>query len=254
MKTESIDSIVRRALLNDGLPLHYYTRYLNHAINILEELALDFPINNVKIVDVPITSYNRAILPTDYVDYVSVNIKAGDRALPMERVRTLNKKYNYDTNGNKIPYPSEHSINFDSELAYNLISGLGNTNPRGELLGRYYGRVRNPTFVFDIDEINSEIVLGTDVTSAINTIQLTYITNGYCTSCANAVTPYAVDVIIKYIKMMAAKAQSARLGEYQLLSQEFYNAKRILRARLHSMDTQEVLASIRNGIHGSIKN
>ena len=58
----------------------------------------------------------------------------------MERERTLNKKYNYDSAGNKIPYESSLSVNYDAEINYNLISGSNNMNTRGELVGRYYTR------------------------------------------------------------------------------------------------------------------
>jgi hypothetical protein len=252
MKTKSINIIVRDALLDNGLPLHYYTRYLHHALRILDELSMDYDMGNIKSVVLSTTSYQRAILPTDFVDVVDVSAKHGERLLPMERDRTLNKNYNRDEAGNKIPYPTDTNINYDSEFNYNLISGANNLNTRGELVGRYYGKQRKPLLTFDIDTTNSELVFCN--TMSLTEVTLTYITSSVSKSTANTVTPYAVDVITKYIKMMAAAADGAKIGIFQLAKQDFDNAKRVFRARMNSMDYAEIIGLIRKGIHGSIKN
>jgi hypothetical protein len=252
MKTKSINLIVRDALLDNGLPLHYYTRYLHHALRILDELSMDYDMGNVKSVVLSTTSYQRAILPNDFVDVVDVAAKHGERLLPMERDRTLNKNYNRDDAGNKIPYPTDSNINYDSEFNYNMISGANNLNTRGELVGRYYGKQRKPLLTYDIDSINSELVFCN--TMSLTEVTLTYITSAVSKSTANLVTPYAVDVITKYIQMMATKADNGKIGLLQFAKMDFDNSKRIFRARMNSMDYAEVLGLIRKGIHGSIKN
>jgi hypothetical protein len=252
MKTKSINIIVRDALLDNGLPLHYYTRYLHHALRITDELSMDFSMGNVKMVELSTTSYQRAILPNDFIDVVDVSAKHGERLLPLERDRALNKIYNYDDSGNRIPYPTDTNINYDAEFNYNLISGANNLNTRGELVGRYYGKQRKPLLVYDIDTINSEIVFSN--TMALEEITLSYITSAVSRSTANLVTPYATDVITKYIQMMAVKAEGTTLGKYQLAKQEYDNARRIFRARMNSMDYAEIIGATRRGIHGSIKN
>lgn len=251
MKTKSLNIIVRDALLDNGLPLHYYTRYLHHALRIMDELSLDFDLGNIKSVELSVTSYQRAILPNDFIDVVDVSAKHGERLLPLERDRQLNKNYNRDDLGNKITYPTDTNINYDAEFNYNLISGANNLNTRGELVGRYYGKQRKPLLVYDIDTTNSEIVFSN--TMALEQVTLTYITSAVSKSSANLVTPYATDVITKYIKMMAAQAEST-LGKFQLAKQDFENARRVLRARLYAMDFADIMGATRRGIHGSIKN
>lgn len=253
MKTKTIDTIVRESLLDKGLPLHFYTRHLHHALRIYDELALDFPMGNVKTIELSITSYNRAVLPSDYIDFVSVNAKNGERLVGLERVRNLNKQYNYDDSGNKIPYPTATPIGIYEEMSTLLLSGGRTVNFRGEQTGRLYGRTRKPQLIFDIDEVNQEIVFG-NMIEGLTKVTLIYITSGASTSIANTVTPYATDVIIKYIDWMALKAMGGRLGDIQLAEQAYHNAKRILRSRLHGMDRAEILGAIRNGIHGTIKN
>lgn len=252
MKTKSLNIIVRDALLDNGLPLHYYTRYLHHGLRILDELSLDFNMGNIKVIPLSVTSYQRAILPADYLDFIDVSAKYGERVLPMERERNLSKVYNRDDSGNKIPYPTATSINYDEEINYSLISGSNNLNTRGELVGRYYGRRRSAKLTFDIDEINQEIVFSNEM--ALTEVTLTYMTSAVSTSSANVVNPYATDVITKYIVMMAAKAEGSTLGKYQLARQDYENARRVFRARINAMDYADILGVTRRGIHGTIKN
>lgn len=252
MKTKSLNIIVRDALLDNGLPLHYYTRYLHHGLRILDELSLDFNMSNIKTVPLSVTSYQRAVLPTDFIDFIDVSAKYGERLLPMERERNLNKLYNRDDSGNKIPYPTSTSINYDEEINYSLISGSNNLNTRGELVGRYYGRRRSAKLTFDIDQINNELVFSNEM--ALTEVTLTYMTSAVSMSSANVVNPYAVDVITKYISMMATKAEGSTLGKYQLAKQDYDNARRIFRARINAMDYADLLGVTRRGIHGTIKN
>lgn len=252
MKTKSLNIIVRDALLDNGLPLHYYTRYLHHALRITDELSMDSNMGNVKMVKLNLTSYQRAVLPSDFIDLVDVSAKQGERLLPLERDRTLNKMYNYDDSGNRIPYPSDTTLNYDSEFNYNLITGGNNLNTRGELIGRYYGKQRKPLLMYDIDTINSEIVFSN--TTTFTEITLVYISSAVSKSSANLVTPYATDVITKYVQMKAAQADGGRIGMLQIYKQDFENARRIFRARMNSMDYAEVVGLIRKGIHGSLKN
>lgn len=252
MKTKTIDNIVRDALLDDGLPLHYYSRYLHHGLRILDELSLDFELGNVKSIELDVTSYNRAILPADYVDFIDVSAKNGERLLPLERDRDLNKNYYYDSEGNKAAYPDATPIGVYEEISTLLLSGGRTINFRGEQTGRLYGRTRKPALVFDIDTTNQEIVFANSIT--LTKVTLTYLTTGVSRTSANAVTPYANDVITKYIKLMATKAEGGRLGDIQLREIDYRNALRKFRARMHSTDTTEVLGAIRTGIHGTIKN
>lgn len=252
MKTKTLNAIVRESLLDDGLPLHYYTRYLHHGLRIFDELSLDFPVGNIKMVELDVTSYQRAILPADFVDFIDVSAKHGERLLPMERERNLNKMYNYDDQGGKAAWPVSNSINYDAEINYSLISGTNNINTRGELVGRYYGRKRAAKLTFDIDEVNQEIVFSNEM--VLEKITLVYMTTAASSSSANVVTPYATDVITKYITLKAIKAGGGRVGSAQMAQQDYENAHRVFRARMNSTDYATMIGVLRNGIIGSLKN
>lgn len=252
MKTKSIDVIVREALLDDRLTIHYYTRYLHHALRIMDELSLHFPIGSVKTIELDLTSYNRAILPADFVDVINVDAKNGERIIPLERDRQLNKQYNYDSSGNKIPYPSAAPFGIYEELSNILVSGGRTINFRGEQTGRLYGRTRKPALVYDIDTLNQELVFGNGI--ELTKVTLTYMTTAVSMSTNNLVTPYATDVIIKYIKFMARKAENGRLGSIASAESEYHNALRKFKSVMYSIDFAEIIGSIRNGYHNTIKN
>jgi len=252
MKTKSINLIVRDALLSRKLPLHYYSRFLHHALTIVDELSLDFDLgNNVKTVELDVTSYQRAVLPADFVDVIDVSAKSGDKLLPLERDRSLNKKYNYDGNGNKIAFPSSES-NSELNSLVAITSSTVNLNSRGELKGRYYGSKRVAKFTYDVDSGNEELVFGTDMD--LTKVTLTYLTTGVSRSSANLVTPYANDTITKYIYMMESMNSKDRIGIYQIAKQDYNIARANLRARLNAMDTAEIIGALRRGIHGGLKN
>jgi hypothetical protein len=252
MKTKSIDVLVRDALMDDRLTLHYYTRYLHHALRIMDELSLHFDLGNIKSTELELTSYKRVPLPADFIDVVNVDAKNGERSIPLERDRLLNKRYNFDDSGNKIPYPAETPLGVYEEYSASLLSMGKTINFRGEQTGRLYGRIRKPAMVYDIDTLNQELVFGNDM--PLTKVTLIYITNAVSMSNANVVTPYATDVITKYIKWMARKAENGRLGSIASAENEYQNALRKFKSTMYSIDYAEILGSIRSGYHATIKN
>jgi hypothetical protein len=235
MKTKSINLIVRDTLLTLGLPLHYYTRFLHHALIITDELGLDFDMGNVKTTELSVTSYGRVILPADVIDIIDVSAKYGDRLVPFERDRQLNKKYNFDDSGNKIKYPDPIT-----EQQYR------------ELYDRLYGKERDPHYRYDIDKTNSELVLGNK--NDLTKVTVTYTSSAVSKSSANTVTPYANDVITKYILLQYTIATGGKVGDRQLAMMEYNNSRRVFRSRMNAMDKAEILGAIRAGIHGGVKN
>lgn len=252
MKTKSLNLIVRDALLSRKLPLHYYSRFLHHALVALDELSLDFDLGtNIKTVELDVTSYKRAVLPADFVDVVDVSAKNGDKLLPLERSRNLNKQYNRDESGNKIPFPSTQD-NSELNSLVAITSNTINANSTGELNGRFFGARRQANLVYDVDTTNQELVFGTDMD--LTKVTLTYVTTGVSRSSANLVTPYANDVITKYIFMMEALNSNQRIGIYQIAKNDYNVARKNLRARLNAMDSAEIIGALRRGIHGGLKN
>lgn len=254
MRTKTLDGVVRNVLLERGLPLHYYTRHLHHAINQLEELAMDIELVPIKSIKLTVNSYMRVSLTgiTDLDDIVDVSAEFGEKILPMERDFNLNKLYNLDDQNNKIPYPDGVDLNFDSELNYNLLAGTNNMNTSGELVGRVYGKQRTAHLIYDLDRANNEIVFANTMT--LEDVVVTYLSTGASYTSANTVHPYAVSTIKAYVTMMALKAEGASANAINAELINFQNKRRVLRARMNPMTYADFLGSLRRGLHASLKN
>tara|TARA_A100001201_G_scaffold101606_1_gene87243 strand:+ start:4305 stop:5063 length:759 start_codon:yes stop_codon:yes gene_type:complete len=252
MKTRTLDHIVRNTLLDLQLPLHYYVRFLHYGIRCLEELNYDIPIN-VKITKLDVTSYQRAILPSDFVDVVDVSAKYGEHLLQLSLDPELNTSYNYEEGTtNKIKFPDPAPVSFDNELIYSTVNNFGQYNEVGENIGRHYGLAADQKQSYNIDKINGELVF--DNALSVSEVTVTYVSDGITTSSANTVTPYAEDTINKYIKYQRSLNSNASANKIGLLKQEFVLAKKKLKSRLNALSFADILRSIRRGIHGSIKN
>lgn len=252
MKTRTLDHIVRNTLLDLQLPLHYYVRFLHYGIRCLEELNYDIPIN-VKITKLDITSYQRAILPSDFVDVVDVSVKYGEHLLQLSLDPELNTNYNYEEGTTtKIKHPDPSPVSFDNELIYSTVNNFGQYNEVGENIGRHFGLAADQKQSYTIDKINGELVFDNAV--SVSEVTVTYVSDGITTSSANTVTPYAEDTINKYIKYQRSLNSNAAANKIGLLKQEFVLAKKKLKSRLNALSFADILRSIRRGIHGSIKN
>jgi len=252
MKTRTLDHIVRNTLLDLQLPLHYYVRFLHYGIRCLEELNYDIPIN-VKITKLDVTSYQRAILPSDFVDVVDVSAKYGEHLLQLSLDPELNTSYNYEEGTtNKIKFPDPAPVSFDNELIYSTVNNFGQYNEVGENIGRHFGLAADQKQSYNIDKINGELVF--DNALSVSEVTVTYVSDGITTSSANTVTPYAEDTINKYIKYQRSLNSNAAANKIGLLKQEFVLAKKKLKSRLNALSFADILRSIRRGIHGSIKN
>ncbi len=251
MKTITLDHIVRNSLLEAQLPLHYYVRFLHYGIRQLEELNYDNPIN-VKRSALTVTSYKRAVLPSDCVDVVEVYLKYGEHVLPLSQDPNLNTTQKYDANGNKIAYSDPSTTTYDTLLVFNATSPYGFTNDHGEHTGRHYGSIPTQKQSYVLDYANSELVFDNAVD--VTEITITYVSNGVSTSAANVVHPYAQDTIEKYIHYCRFKNSRSALNKVALAKQEYINAKRKLKSRLNAITYADVLRIMRQGVHGSIKN
>lgn len=67
MNLTTIDQIVRRGLLENGLPIHFYSEFLYHGATCLRELNLD-TLQIVNTVNLPTNDYAAADLPDDFDD------------------------------------------------------------------------------------------------------------------------------------------------------------------------------------------
>ncbi len=253
MKLYTLDNVVRSALADRGYTMHWYLQFLQYGVDALRMLNFDV-LQNVKSVRLPVNSYKAVTLPCDFVDYIRVGNEVGQYIYPHgEKRDSFNRLNKFDSNGNKIAYGDIEAAN---GILPNDWEGFWYTNylnDKGEHLGRIFNNFSGTRDSFVILRERGEMQLDT---SYIGTeIVLDYVTDGLTTSASNAIHPYAIDCIKAYIfYKMKEHSRAYNMGERQMAREEFYNQLRILKARMNSIDINDIRRSLDRGYGPTIKN
>jgi hypothetical protein len=252
MTLYTLDNIVRSALADKGYPMHFYLQFLTYGVDALRELNMDV-LQNIKSVRLPINSYNAATLPNDYVDYVRVGNEIGQYIYPWgEKRESYNRLNKFDSQGTKISYGD---IEAQNGVLPNNWEGFWYTNyvnDKGEHLGRIFNN--RPSFreSFTIIRERGEIQLDTSYTG--KEIVMDYISDGMSVSASTSIHPYAFATIKAYI-FWKQKAHNRHysLAEIRDAEDKFYNQLRILRARMNSIDVNDIRRSLQAAYGPTIK-
>lgn len=253
MKTYSLDKVVRNALSEKQYPMHFYLQFLQYGIDCFRELNFDV-LRNVKSVRLNINSYKSAKLPCDYVDYIRVGTESGQYIIPWgEKENSFNRLNKVDSSGVKIAYSDVEAA---SGLLPNNWEGFWYTNyinDKGEHLGRIFNNYPAHREAFVVLRERDEIQFDTGIVGS--TVTMDYVSDGMIVDACNAVHPYAMDTVKKYIFWRYKEAgRHYSLQERQLCKQEYYNAERILRARMNSVDTMDIHRVMKRSYGPTIKN
>jgi len=240
----TIDSIVRSALISQGLTIHHYYQFFHYAQKCFRELNLD-TLKTVQVTELTIGNGNSVSLPSDFIDWVKVGIKVGQYVKPLVQLPSLMKTPNRDANGNEITYP-------EMWRGYYLQV---NGNDRGEHLGKDYGHGNGSsadsfTFVPGRNELRFDISYPKG-----NKILLEYIGYGTNANTTTSITMYAQDTVENYIIWKyKCSLRNSPVATQQMAMQEYYNSLRILRGRLNAVTVQDIIRISRNNYKASIKN
>jgi hypothetical protein len=251
MNNYTLDNIVRGALADKQYPMHWYLQYLTYGVDALRNLNMDV-MQDVKSVRLPVNDYHAAALPCDYVDYIRVGNELGEYINAWgEKRDSFNRLNKFDTSGNKINYGDIEATN---GIMPNNWEGFWYTNyinDKGEHLGRIFNNLPSFRNSFVILRERDEI----QFSYAGTTITMDYISDGLSTDASNNVHPYAVDAIKAYI-FWKHKEHGRQFGpaERREAKDEFYNQLRVLRARMNSIDVNDIRRSLARGYGAVIKN
>ena len=106
MNLTTIDEIIRRGLLEDGLPIHWYAEFLYHSSTCLRELSFD-TLKIVNTANLPVNSYGAVDLPADFSDDIAVCMPIGAGLYPLPKQDWLSPIRIHDTtSGEFVPYNS----------------------------------------------------------------------------------------------------------------------------------------------------
>lgn len=253
MRYQTLDGIVRSALLQRGYSLHWYLQALKAASDCLRELTFD-TLKNVNTVKLPVSDTGVVTLPCDYVDIVKLGLEVGQYVKPLVPKDGINRLQNTDSNGLPINYdniPFSNSALTEGE--YYRINWAERFSADGEPLGRDYGF--NAGWIQDGYKVireRGEIQL--DQQLITDFVYLEYISDGQSSDNATKVHPYAQSTIEKYIFWQFKEHSRAYSpGERQIARNEFSIERRILRARLNGLTADQIKRIVNKSYTASIK-
>jgi hypothetical protein len=231
-----LDSVVRSALLNEQLTIHYYIQFLHAGLNGLRSMNLDVT-GTVKTVTLTVDTNNEAELPSGFIDFIKIGYRRYGYIIPMAQNKNYNSLPSIAGN-NQVPYQIAAS-NTAAFSPYGFWDGY--VNQYGEDLGRLYG-TGGGTRVdeFKILPNRNKILCGAFV-KAGDEIVVEYIGEMDFLNEDAIVHPYAVEALEAYIKYEYAKARNSRknLTEIEMCHRDFVNKQRIMRARRFAMTAEE---------------
>lgn len=254
MEWANLDSIIRRTLLEKGLPIHWYSEYLYHQSAAIRELAKD-TLQIVNSVSLPINDYGAADLPGDFVDDVEVAFPWGGLLQPIPRVDNVNPiRVHSPTTGQFVAQPTGFILEGVTDFVgtYGLWGALNwfwNVNSWGEGTGRLFGAPGGVQYGYSVIRERRQIQLVGTGLAATNVILL-YISNGQSIDNATQIDWRAYSAIQAYGEW---KRSPNANNEFSPEGRAYYNQKRLLKAQMNDLTPITIKNIFRNNFRASPK-
>jgi len=257
MTAEKLDSVVCNALTGQGLPPHFYLKFLNFGVNCIRELNMDV-MRNVVTEKLEVNSYGAAQIPCNCLDWVEVGVPVGQYIKPMSQKNEISPLKNFDEDGKPIPYPviNREMLRGYSNLEYPYYRAgyVYILNSKGENKGGIFGwGGGNYRYSFKFIKERNEIQ--TDAGFCGKEIVLKYITDGLDTcGCDTMINPYAYDTIKNYMiwQFYLNSKQLVKLAP--MWERQYDIAFKKLRGRMNPLTVHDILAALRKNYKAVIKN
>jgi hypothetical protein len=229
----NLDAIVRDVMSEMGLnTTHEYARYLNIANKGLKELTMDV-VGDTQVTLLAVdNSTLRADLPVGFISHSFVGLVGNDGY-----VHTLGARRD-------IPKLGDANATAQQDELY--------ANRFGGVFGAGGGRNSNGYYQPEVDRENNQMIFAATESDAI--IYLEYVSDGRATDNETVVPEYAEEALGAFIYWRAIlRRRGIPLAEKQMAQEQYYNQKRLARARVCSFTKEEALQSIRKGFKLSPK-
>lgn len=252
MITTTLDSIVRRALLESNVSIHWYGEYLFHAATCLRELSFD-SLQLINSANLPTDETASVQLPGDFVDDLAVCIPSGQSLSKLPKQDWITPlRLNSSTTGAFVPYDGNSDDNENGETVWGYPFGgftfFWNVDAYGEGLGGNYGSKGGTSSGYKLIREQRRIQLTEDFIST--NVVLLYISDGQSIDAASQITPMAWAAIQSYIEW---KRSANKNNDFSPEGRAFYNQRRLLRARLNDLDVTTIKNIIRNNYSATVK-
>lgn len=246
----TLDVICRRALLERGLPIHYYSEFLFHASTCLRELTID-TLKIINTVNRPIDAYGAIDLPEDFLDDVGLSFADGATLSPLPHRKNMNPIRVHSTETGQFEQQAS-SVNINTGDLYFPFVGytwFWNVSDYGEPTGRIFGANGGNPYGYEVFKERRQIQLygGVNLGNAV----LQYISDGQSIDNASMVDTLAFSTIQNYIIW---KSSPNADNEFSPQGRMYYNTKRKLRTRLSGLTGTDIVNIMRSTYTAAMKN
>jgi hypothetical protein len=259
MKLATLDTIVRRGLIESGLPMHYYLEYMIHGATCLRELSFD-TLKIVNTVHLPVNDYGAVDLPEDFVDDVSMGFYGNGVLQPLPHINSISPIRNHNEQGQfvhpKIPtnYTTQSNVNEVNSGNDLFLGGLGifwfwNVSDFGEPTGRFFGATGGTSIGYKVIKERRQIQLS--IGFERKSVVLQYISDGQSIDNASQIDTQAIQCIRAWQEW---KRTPNANNDYSAEAISFYNRKKQLRSRLSGLTLIDIKNTLRNGFTAAVKN
>lgn len=253
MQWANLDSIVRRSLLEKGLPIHWYAEILTHQAAAIRELAKD-SLKIVNAANIPVNDYGAIDLPGDFKDDISVCVPVGGLLQPIPKKDSINPiRVHNTTTGLFEPYASEGNLD-NQELTFFGINTsyfwYWNVNDYGEPTGRYFG-ANGGAYLNGYKVIKERRQIQLTGTFTSGDAILLYVSNGQNVDNASQVDWDAHAAIQAYSDWKMSPNADKHLSPE---ARSWWNARRLFRANTDDLTLTDVRQIIRSNFTATIKN
>jgi hypothetical protein len=229
-KYTTLDSAVRSVLSDENkVSTHEYVRYLDKAFRGLKELTFDV-LGSTQATLMTVSSSLRADLPDGFIDYTYLGVIGSDG-----RLHPIGYRNDIPTAGSTAQYTNKPD---DFYYYHGGVFGYGG------------GQNRNGYYKPDIDFENWQMLF-TSMYSGTS-VYMEYITDGLRRDGEAIVHPYCEEALIAYIYWkVIQRRRGVPQVDKEAARRDWYNEKRLARARMTSFTKEEMLQTIRRGFKQS---
>lgn len=247
----NLDSIVRRGLLENGWPIHYYSELLFHSATCLREQSFD-TLKIVNYATLPVDDYGAINYPDDFVDDVGVFIPALGGLVPVPKQDAISPIRVHNTTTGVFE-PNTAGIEAIATTSINFWGNWGmwywNVDAYNEPVGRSYGTQGGTQAGYKSIKQRRQIQLTYDFIGT--SVVLAYISDGQSIDAASQIDTQAFQTIRAWHEW---KKSPNKNDDNSPEGRSFYNQRRLLRARLSEMTLEDIRNVIRNAYYAAPKN
>jgi len=250
MQYANLDMIIRRSLLENGLPIHYYFEYLLHSAACIRELNKD-TLKIINAADLPINDYNSCDIPSDCMDVLAVGLPSNGRLQFLSKQDNINPLRTHNSSTGVFE-PNSTSSNSQGQTLFGFSGAWNwywNVNDYGEFTGRFYGASGASGAGYTVLKERRQIQFTGSVEGS-NVVVL-YIGNGQSVNNATQVDWQAFSTIQAYSEWKRSRnANNIHSPE----ANNYFNSKRLLKIQLDDTTVEDILSSLRGSYRATIKN